>query len=51
MVEKEEDREGGRWRKRPAEKEAGLSPLTTVIKTNEELITKMENNIQQSRMS
>ena len=38
---------GGRWRRRQAKKEAGLSLLTTAIKTNEELITRMENNLQQ----
>ena len=39
--------EGGRRRRRQAEREAGLSLVTTVSKTNEELVTKMENNLQQ----
>ena len=39
---------GGRRRRRQAEKEAGLSLPVTDIKTNEELITRMENS---SRMS
>ena len=39
--------EGGRRRRRQAEKEAGLSLLTTFTQTNEELITRMENNLQQ----
>ena len=36
----------GRRRRKQAEKEASLS-LTTVIKTNEELITRMKNHLQQ----
>ena len=39
--------EGGRRRRKQAEKEAGLSLLTTVSKPNEELITRMENSLQQ----
>ena len=44
---KEAGGEGGRRRRRPPEEEAGLSLLTRAIKTNEELITRMENNLQQ----
>ena len=47
QAEKEAGREGGRRRRRPVEEEAGLSLLTTAIKTNEELITRIENNLQQ----
>ena len=47
QAEKEAGGEGGRERRRQVEKEADLSLLTTAIKTNEELVTKMENNLQQ----
>ena len=47
QAEKEAGKEGGRQRRRLAEEEAGLSLLTTAIKTNEELITRMENNLKQ----